>query len=75
MSLRKVQFMDGERDVPSYFVSLLSALAIDFHQVTYEQAKSLLGTAMERKYLNGYQERLVADHLVMHGQAGGYEWE
>lgn len=68
MNILTVEFRDGERDVPEYFVRLLSASSIDFHAVTFEEARDLLNHAMERQYLNNFQEQLIAEHFVRNGR-------
>jgi len=65
-----VEFRDGERDVPEYFVRLLSALSIDFHAVTFEDARIVLNEAMTKRWLNDFGEKLVSDHLVRNGRWG-----
>lgn len=66
--LMRVDFRDGERDVPAYFVRLMSASGIDFYSVTFEEARTIVGKAMARNHLNDLQERLVVEHLVRYGQ-------
>lgn len=63
-----VDFRDGTRDVPAYFVRLMAAIGVDFYAVTFEEARQILGAAMTRNHLNDLQERLVTEHLVRYGQ-------
>lgn len=63
-----VDFRDGERDVPAYFVRLMSASGLDFYSVTFEEARAIVGAAMARNHLNDLQERMVTEHLVRYGK-------
>lgn len=63
-----VDFRDGTRDVPAYFARLMSAAGVDFYAVTFEEARKIVGAALERNHLNSFQEKLVTDHLVRYGQ-------
>lgn len=66
--LVSIDFRDGTRDVPAYFARLMSASAVDFYAVTFEEARQIVGEAMGRNHLNDLQEKMVTEHLVRYGQ-------
>ena len=66
--LVEIDFRDGTRDVPAYFAQLMSASGVDFYAVTFEEARQIVGAALERNHLNRLQEKMVIEHLVRYGQ-------
>lgn len=58
----RIEFRDGAYDVPAYFARLVVGSGIDFHAVTFEEARSLVTSIGTRRYLNGVANGMIADH-------------
>lgn len=59
--MTKVEFRDGERDVPDHLAVMMRG--IETHTMTYEQAVKASETKMLTDRLNLEMKSMVADHF------------
>ena len=59
--MKKIDFRDGEREVPDYIGALLGG--IDTQNLTYKEAIDISNRSLLTKRLNLAQHDLVNDHM------------